>query len=127
MIWLIKESKQRQLTGQTIAGLGSSGLAEPWTLYQGSAFGRMSNWKYQSRGFSTISKQHSKGRSFQTERTTSSQWPSGIMSTLDGHEARQAPFHGRLGFRTQAVTNARRGGRKGSRPNCRHCTQGYMR
>ena len=27
-----KGSNQRQLTGQTIAGLGSSRLAEPWTL-----------------------------------------------------------------------------------------------
>lgn len=32
MIWLIKGSNQRQLAGQTIARLGSSGLAEPWTL-----------------------------------------------------------------------------------------------
>ena len=31
MIWLIKGSNQRQLTGQTVAVLGSSGLAEPWT------------------------------------------------------------------------------------------------
>ena len=42
IIWLIKGSNQRQLTGQTVAGLGSSGLAEPWTLYQGGAFGRTS-------------------------------------------------------------------------------------
>ena len=42
----------------------------------------------------------------------------GILSTLDGHEACQAPFHGRLGFRMQAVTNARRGGKKCSRPKC---------
>ena len=60
--------------------------------------------------------QRSKGRSFQTERTMSSQWPSGILSTLDGHEARQAPFHGRLVFRTQAVTKARRGGKSGADP-----------
>lgn len=53
------------------------------------------------------------------EGTTSSQWPSGILSTLDGHEARQAPFRGRLGFWTQAVTNPMRGGKKCSRPKCR--------
>ena len=51
--------------------------------------------------------QRSEGRSFQTGRRTSSQWPSGILSTLDGHEARQAPFRGRLVFRTQGVTNPR--------------------
>src|SRR6187399_1931722 len=118
MIFLRKGSNQRQRNGQTVAGLGSSGLAEPWTLYQGGAFGRTSNWKYHSRSFVTISKQRIKGRSFPTERTTSSQWPSGILSTLDGHEARQAPFRGVLGFRTQAVTNATRGGRKCSRPKC---------
>ena len=71
--------------------------------------------------------QPSKGRSFQTKRTTSSQWPSGILSTLDGYEARQAPFRGRLGVRTQAVTHARRGGKKCSRPKCRLCKQGYKR
>ena len=32
MICLKKGSNQRQCTGQTVAGLGSSGLAEPWTL-----------------------------------------------------------------------------------------------
>ena len=48
----------------------------------------------------------------------------GILSTLDGHEARQAPFRGRLGFRTQAVTNPRRGGKNCSRPKCRRCKQG---
>src|SRR3954468_18608151 len=64
-------------------------------------------------------------RSFLTERTMSSQRPSRILSTLDGHEARQAPFRGRLGFRTQAVTKARRGGRKCSSPNCRHLKKGY--
>ena len=32
-------------------------------------------------------------------------------------EARQAPFRGRLGFQTQAVTKARRGGRKWSITN----------
>ena len=65
------------------------------------------------------------GTLFQTKRRMSSQWPSGILSTLDGHEARQAPFHGRLGLRTQGVTNARRGGRKWSIANCRRCMQGY--
>ena len=52
-----------------------------------------------------------KGTSFQTGRRTSSQWPSGILSTLDGHRARQAPVRGRLVFRTQGVTKPRRGGR----------------
>ena len=32
MICLKKGSNQRQCAGQTVAGLGSSGLAEPWTL-----------------------------------------------------------------------------------------------
>ena len=32
MIYLKKGSHQRQCAGQTVAGLGSSGLAEPWTL-----------------------------------------------------------------------------------------------
>ena len=68
--------------------------------------------------------QRSKGRSFQTEITTSSQWPSGILSTLDGHEGRQAPFCGRLVFRTQGVTKPTRGGRNWSRANCRRCTKG---
>ena len=72
-----------------------------------------------------MSMQHSKGRSFQTERTTISQWPSGILSTLDGHEARQAPFRGRLVFRTQAVTKARRGGKKWSRSKFSVCTKGF--
>ena len=49
--------------------------------------------------------QHSKGRSFQTGRRTSSQWPLGILSILDGHEARQAPFRGRFVFRTQGLQN----------------------
>ena len=49
--------------------------------------------------------QCSEGCSFQTGRRTSSQWPLGILSTLDGHEARQAPFRGRLVFRTQGLQN----------------------
>lgn len=56
-----------------------------------------------SRGFMSISIKRIKGRSFQTERRTSSQWPSRILSTLDRHEARQAPFRGKLGFQTQGV------------------------
>ena len=34
--------------------------------------------------------------------------PSGILSTLDEHVARQAPLRGRLGFSTQAVTKSKR-------------------
>ena len=71
--------------------------------------------------------QRSKGRSFQIEIMTSSQWPSGILSTLDGHEARQAPFRGSLVFRTQAVTKARREGKKWSRPKFKSCTKGFKR
>ena len=116
MTCLIKGSNQRRCTSQTVQGLGSSGLGEPCTLKQGSAFGRTSNCKYPSRSFRTISPQRSRGRSFPTERTTSSQWPSGIMSTLDGHEARQAPFRGRLGFPTQAVTKAGKEEESGADP-----------
>ena len=85
------------------------GIGEPWTLKQGSVFGRTSNWKYRSRSFGSISPQRRKGRSFPTERTMSSHRPSGILSTQDEHEARQAPFRGRLGFPAQAVTKPERG------------------
>ena len=66
------------------------------------------------------------GKFFSDREKTSSQWPSGILSTLDGHEA-HPPFHGRLGFRMQTVTNPRRGGKNCSRPKCRRCKQGYKR
>src|SRR5215216_404377 len=108
MTYLLKGSNQRHCTGQTIQGLGSSGLGELWTQKQGSVIGRTSNLQYPSRSFRNISPQRRKGLSFPTERRTSWLRPSGILSTLDEHEAHQAPFRGWLGSPAVVVTRAER-------------------
>jgi hypothetical protein len=63
-------------------------------------FGRKLNLKDPSQSFRKQSRQHKKGGSFPTERRTSCQRPSGILNTLDEHEAHQAPFHGSMGLLT---------------------------
>ena len=90
------------------------GVGELWTLKQGSDVGQTSNLQHSSQSFRQQSRQHRKGHLFLIERTTSSHRPSGILSTLEEHDACQAPLCGRLGFPTQVVTKPKRGGGKWS-------------
>jgi hypothetical protein len=62
--------------------------------------------QHPSKSLRTQSRKWRKGGSIPTERRTSYQRPSGILNTLDEHEAHQAPFRGFMGFPATVVIKA---------------------